>query len=215
MSRGVPIVLIHGALRGRAGWLPVQAWLKTRGFEARAYKYRTRLDDLDTHGRGLAEFVESWLGPEEIPQLGILTHSMGGLVARAYLGSERGQHAKQVRLVQIAPPNQGSALAAANRGFKPFELVYGKAGRELHPERVAQLGAVPRHVRALVIGAGRAGRSGYNPLLDGDDDGVVALSETQLEGAEHERVEGVHSLLQWRPDVLERALAFLSLTEPA
>jgi pimeloyl-ACP methyl ester carboxylesterase len=187
----------------------VQAWLKTHGVEARPFAYRTRADTLDRHAERLADFVQDWLGDEELPRLGILTHSMGGLVARAYLAHERGRQAERVRLVQIAPPNRGSQLAEAQRGRKAFDLVYGKAGEELQPARAEALGPVPRHVSALVLGAGRSGEGGYNPRIEGDDDGVVAMSETYLDGAEHERVEGVHSLLQWRPDVLERALAFL------
>ena len=204
-----PIVLIHGALRGRAGWLPVQAWLKTRGHESRAFGYRTRADSLQTHALGLGEFVREWLGEGSIPLLGILTHSMGGLVARAYLKSELGRQADNVRLVQLAPPNKGSQLAKARRGGLAFELVYGQAGEELQPERVEELGPVAAHVDALVIASGRGQEAGYNPQIEGDDDGVVALAETHLEGAQHETIEGVHSLLQWRPEVLERALAFL------
>jgi hypothetical protein len=61
----------------------------------------------------------------------------------------------------------------------------------------------------LVLAGGRGDPRGYNPLLSGDDDGVVAVDEMRLPGVEPTVVGGIHGLLQWRPSVLERAAAFL------
>ena len=187
------------------------AWLNRRGIPARAYGFRSRKDSLETHGEGLADFVEGWLG--SVPRLGIVTHSMGGLVARAYLGGPRGCQAERVRMVQIAPPNQGSQLARAYRDDRLFKFVYRRAGEELDPDRVAKLGPLPPHVKTLILGSGRGREAGYNRRIQGDDDGLVALSETYLEGAQHEEVRGLHSLLQWRPSVLRRALDFIQHEE--
>jgi hypothetical protein len=64
----------------------------------------------------------------------------------------------------------------------------------------------------ILIGGTGDGR-GYNPMIAGDDDGVVASAETALPGLEPEFVGGLHSTLQWRADVLARAAAFLSADE--
>ena len=52
--------------------------------------------------------------------------------------------------------------------------------------------------------AGMRGRTfGWNPLVPGDDDGVVGISETRLEGTDWIAVEGFHTYLMNRPRVRE------------
>ena len=210
----MPVVLIHGALRSRAGWLPVERWLARRGFAARSFGYRTRAHTLAEHALRLDRFVQRWRDREPelwaVPErpLGILTHSMGGLVARKFIAEHATRHAERQRLVMLGPPNRGAQLARRNADWFAFRWLYGHAADELQPERAEGLGPLPSHCAGLVL-AGGNGRDGYNPKIEGDDDGVVALSDTFLDGAAHEQIGGLHALLQWRPDVLERATAFL------
>jgi pimeloyl-ACP methyl ester carboxylesterase len=207
----IPVVVIHGALRSRAGLWPVVRYLRRRGFEAEAFGYATRSDSLERHGERLEQFVETWLQGQAVPTLGILTHSMGGLVARAYLtrpGAAR--QASRQRVAMLAPPNQGAALAEKMRGFSPFRWIYGRAADELRPSRVATLAALPASVEALILAGGKLeGERGILPWIDGNNDGMVGLAETALPGVVPVLVGGSHSLLQWRPSVLARAAEFL------
>ncbi|MCA9714589.1 MAG: alpha/beta fold hydrolase, partial [Myxococcales bacterium] len=141
MSRaGLPVVLIHGALRSRAGLLPTALALRRRGFDARPFGYATRRATLEQHGERLADFVAEWQrarGDERWPVLGVMTHSMGGLVARAYLALARaGAQSEAQRVVMLAPPNQGAFVAAQMHGWRPFHWMYGRAADELQPGRV-------------------------------------------------------------------------------
>jgi hypothetical protein len=205
----IPVVVLHGALRGRAGLWPTVAYLRSAGLNARAFGYRTRTDGLDVHGARLESFLEDWLGGP-VPVLGVLTHSMGALVARAYLARAgvRRQSVEQ-RLVMLAPPNQGSNLARHHRDLAVFRWLYGAAAEELQPERVAELPPLPGSCSPLILAGGSIDGRGYNHRLAGDDDGVVAFAETVLGPHLPERVGGVHSFLQWRPDVLSRAAEFI------
>lgn len=206
-----PVVVIHGALRSRAGLWPIVRFLARAGFEARAFGYATRSETLVRHGERLEEFLGGWL-KGQVPVLGLLTHSMGGLVARAYLaraGAARQSLAQ--RLVMLAPPNQGAVLAERMRGFSPFRWLYGAAAEELLPTRVAELAPPPGSASVLVLAGGRtSGERGYTSRIPGNNDGLVGVAETALPGVVPEFVGGVHSTLQWRPDVLRRAAAFLA-----
>jgi len=205
-----PVVVIHGALRSRAGLWPIVRFLRKAGFDARAFGYATRSESLEQHGERLERFVDDWL-MGQVPVMGILTHSMGGLVARAYLaraGAARQSQAQ--RLVMLAPPNQGAVLAARMRGFSPFRWLYGLAAEELQPERVARLPTPPASAAVLVLAGGRPGSEvGYTRRIPGNNDGLVSVAETALPGIDPEFVGGVHSTLQWRRDVLGRAAQFL------
>jgi hypothetical protein len=210
-SEPVPVLLVHGALRGTVGMGPTAAALRRHGMEPHLFGYRTRQETLAEHGARLETFVADRLGDRlPLARLGILTHSMGGLVARAYLARPSAQkQSRHQRLVMLAPPNQGSSLAAHNAERAWFRALYGVASRELAPQRVKGLPAPPTSCETLVLVGGRGDPRGFNPAIEGDDDGVVATHETHLPEARHETVLGVHSFLQWRAEVLDRAAAFL------
>ncbi|PRQ07252.1 esterase/lipase family protein [Enhygromyxa salina] len=212
MPRRVPVVLLHGALRSPLGMRPTARFLARHGFDARSFGYATRRQSLEGHAEQLELEIRAWLADREPCELlGLLTHSMGGLVARALLARPSLlELAPRQRLVMLAPPNQGAELAVRNHGFAPFHWLYGLAADELQPPRVAQLPPPPPSCETLILVGGTGDGHGYNPALSGDDDGVVALHETPLPGLEPEFVGGVHSTLQWRRDVLARAVEFLT-----
>jgi hypothetical protein len=211
---GIPVVLLHGALRSPLGMAPTARFLARHGFRSRTIGYRTRRASLAGHAERIEHEIRDWLGDDVQPVLGILTHSMGGLVARALLARPSLQAlALQQRLVMLAPPNQGAVLAVRNRHRRPFRWLYGHAVDELQPQRVADLPLPPPSCRTLILIGGTGDGRGYNPMIAGDDDGVVASAETALPGLKPEFVGGLHSTLQWRADVLARAAAFLSADE--
>ncbi len=203
----IPVVVLHGALRSTVGLQPTARFLRARGLDARPFGYPTRRGGLIEHGRALDSFIRDWIG-DRPPVIGFLTHSMGALVVRAYF-EITGALGPAQRVVMLSPPNQGSRLARINARRRVFHWLYGDAATELVPERVAQLRPLPPSVALLVLAGGRGDPRGYNPLLPGDDDGVVAHSEMVLGDVQPQLVGGVHALLQWRPQVLERAATFL------
>ncbi len=207
----VPVVVIHGALRSQAGLWPIVWFLRRQGFAARAFGYATRRESLAQHGERLEAFLAGWL-ERPVPTLGILTNSMGGLVARAYLARAGAQSQSQrQRVVMLAPPNRGAALAASMRGFRPFHWLYGAAAEELQPERAAHLGSPPASAELLILAGGKHDSEvGYTRRIPGNNDGLVGVAETALPGVAPEFVGGLHSTMQWRPAVLRRAAAFLA-----
>jgi pimeloyl-ACP methyl ester carboxylesterase len=208
MADPIPVVVLHGALRSRIGCLPTAWWLRRHGFRARVFGYPTRRGTLSEHGRALGEQVRAWL-PEPPPVLGLVTHSMGGLVARAWLGHAGADALGSVqRIVMLSPPNAGSTLARKYRNRCWFRWLYGDAARELGGDVVRSLPPLPASTRALVLAGGNGGR-GYNPAIEGDDDGVVGVCEMGLPGIEPECLGGLHSFMQWNPRCLRRAAAFL------
>jgi pimeloyl-ACP methyl ester carboxylesterase len=211
MAERVPVVLLHGALRSPIGMRPTARILARHGLDARAFGYSARRRSLEEQAAQLELEIREWLAERRPAVIGLLTHSMGGLVARALLArASMRELAPKQRLVMLAPPNRGAVLAERNRDFAPFHWVYGKAAAELQPPRVAELPAPPASCETLILVGGTGDGRGYNPTIDGDDDGVVASKETALPGLEPEFVGGVHSTLQWRPDVLDRAARFLA-----
>ncbi len=205
----VPVVCIHGALRSRVGMWPTAWYLRRLGLDARAFGYATRRGSLRSRAERLDGFLHGWLGTDAPrPVLGFLTHSMGGLVVRAWLAAGHVPPGQRQRIVMLSPPNQGSQLARRNTGNRWFHLAYGDAAAELASDIGRALPDPPPSAEILVL-AGGTGANGWNPLIEGDDDGVVAVSEMGLPGIEPTFVGGLHGVLQWTPALLRRAAAFI------
>lgn len=207
----VPVVLLHGALRSSWGLLPTAVLLRRHGLRVRGFDYPTRKGTLEHHAARLDAFLRKWLG-EPPPVLGFVTHSMGALVVRQYLAQYADPQTRH-RVVMLSPPNQGSQLAVHQQDGVIFRWVYGDAARELVPQRVRALPAAPDNADVLVLAGGRGDPRGYNPLLVGDDDGVVAVGEMGMPGVEPVVVGGLHATMQWRPAVLARAARFILAAE--
>lgn len=110
--------------------------------------------------------------------LDLVTHSMGGIVARALAAEGRIQIR---RLVQLAPPNQGAWIADRVRRIPLFGRV--PAFRDLgqgEEALVEGLGHTPPEVEVGVI----AGQSASAWLGGEPGDGVVRVKETHLPSAQ-------------------------------
>ena len=108
----------------------------------------------------------------------------------------------------VQSKRQGSAIAEAMKDFLPFEWLAGPAGGAL---AVKDGGLVPPPPCEFgIVAGGKGDGKGWNPLLEGDDDGVVTVEETRLDGAaDFLVVERVHTWLMRAPEVVEAVERFL------
>ncbi len=146
-----------------------------------------------------------------VETVSFVTHSMGGLVVRELLaGDHAWKHRISVsRVVMIAPPNQGAALAKTMRNAGPYRVLFGPAGQNLTPAHVARIPVI-KNVPVGVIAGGRGDNAGFNPLLPGDDDGTVRVVETPLAGAaDFAMVDALHGFISNHPSTINLTIAFL------
>lgn len=114
------VCLVHGMNSSSGSFVHMVPLLEAAGYGVVLYDYPFNRD-LD---RLAPAFADDWRGfrqrqREERPWA-IVTHSMGALLARAYV--EGDDYAKDVtELVMVAPPNQGSAVARAQALFQIIE----------------------------------------------------------------------------------------------
>ncbi len=184
----------------------VEPVLREAGFGVARLDYPSTRLRLEAHVATLVELMSDLPGTRRVH---FVTHSLGGILARRTLASEDWPGAiEQGRLVMFAPPSQGASLARALDAKLGglFEAVMGPSGRQIAGSGVAPLPTVPFLV---VAGSTRGGR-GTNPLIPGDDDGIVGVEETRLPGmAHHVVVDSIHTLVMNHPQAHEAMRTFL------
>ena len=215
MSAGVAgrgtVVLLHGLNRTQLSMAPLAYRLRRAGFGTANLYYPSARATIEEHADRLLARLARELPAGEGP-LHFVGHSLGCLVVRCALhhGLPEPLAGRAGRFVMLGPPNRGSVLARRFAGQPFWDRWYGTAcfhqlGR---PEVLAQWGAPA--IPFGVIAAGRLQARGWNPLIDGDDDGIVEVVSTHLEGeADHLLLRGVHTTLPWRRDVAELVVRFL------
>jgi alpha-beta hydrolase superfamily lysophospholipase len=186
--------------------LPVRARLRREGWaQVETPSWRYELADLDELGERAAEHASALSEAHHGAAVDVVTHSMGGLVARAAL-----RHSPPVRrIVMLAPPNRGARMAATARRILP---VHHLGWDPLAPLQPGAPDALPdgRHVEIGVLTGGRGHKHGYNPLLGEDNDGKVRTDEARLEGAADFLVlPAHHTLVMAWPSVLDHVVHFL------
>ena len=201
------VLLIHGIARSSGTFSKLQSALRGKGYDVTAISYPSTRDSIEAHAIGIEKILNGIEGPTTVS---FVTHSMGGLVVRHVLarGGAWKQRLTVHRVVQIAPPNQGSAVANRLANFEAYKLIFGKSGQQLTTERAASIPQMT--VPFAIIAGGKNDGAGFNPLMPGDDDGTVKVSETRLAGAaDFLVVPETHRNISNNPQSIRAVLNFL------
>jgi pimeloyl-ACP methyl ester carboxylesterase len=223
--KGKAVIVLHGLGRSRASMDSLCGYLREKGhYEVFNVEYPSTRDDIAEHARSLHHIVDSLAGIEEINFVG---HSMGNIVIRHYLGdlarqdpakqsandaaADRRAKARFHRFVMLAAPNQGALLAEVFADNILFKEIAGDSGQQLGrqwPELEKRL-ATPSFEFGVIAG-GKGNEKGINPLLKGDNDGVISVDTAKLDGArDFVVVRSLHSFIMDQPLVQEYTLRFL------
>lgn len=209
------VITLHGLGRSRQSMSGIGQYLADNGgYGWINVEYASTRDRIESHAHALAQIIDGLEGVETIHFVG---HSMGNIVIRQYLADrEREEKPPRAvprigRIVMLAPPNHGSALAGRLRQNKLFTLFTGASGKQLADgwEELEKHLAVPNCEFGIIAG-GRNGHRGSNPLVNGDDDLIVSVEETRLIGArDFLVVPAVHTFIMDDEQVQKATLNFL------
>ena len=201
------VMLVHGLGRSSGAFSLLEDRLRRNGYETANVNYPSTRLGISAHADNLERIIESLEG---VATLSFVTHSLGALVVRDLLSRKDGWQKRIAvhRLIMIAPPNKGSQIADRLKSLPAYRWLTGECGQGLTTEVASRL-PVP-NVEFGIIAGGRGNPHGFNPLLPGDNDGLVTVAETALEGArDFLLVRTTHGLVDDHPQTIEATLSFL------
>ena len=183
-----PILLLHGVLCNAGVWHPFLRWLAQRRV-APVYtlSYGPPLASIDAFAEQMAKTIDAIRAETGAPSVIVVAHSMGGLVARAYL--RRFDPSTVARLVTIATPHEGSMLAW---------LALGRSMAQLRPNNrwLSELGTPQGENLPPIVS-----------LWSWHDSMVAPQTSSRVDFAENVELSGIgHTSLLREPEVFERVL---------
>ena len=201
------VILLHGYGRTPFSMRPLQNRLQEAGFMVHNIGYPSMRRSPPELVEFLNDRFKSCCGTS--PRIHFVTHSLGGILVRAYLSEH---HLKNMgRVVMLAPPNQGSELADIANGSILLRAILGPTvvqlgtGEDSLPNRLP-----PPWYELGVI----AGIDAFNPIgsffVPDPSDGTVSVASTSLAGmSDFVTVRKSHTFIMRSADVAGYIIRFL------
>ncbi len=183
MKRNECVVLLHGLGRTHLSMRKMARRLQDAGYLTVNLGYPSTRKPIERIAQEDASKAVEQCRRLHADKIHFVTHSMGGIVARQLIKTNR--PANLGRVVMLSPPNQGSRVAEALRDRWFYVMMNGPAGRQLShsPD------ALPRRLGPVdyPVGVITGNRAAFfdlwlRPYLDGENDGKVAVAETKVDG---------------------------------
>ena len=201
------VVLLHGLYRSPRSMSPLEEPVRKAGYRVVNLDYDSRSQTPETFVAALdAELAECCA---DAPKLHFVTHSLGGIVTRAYVAAHR--PANLGRVVMLAPPNHGSPLADVVAHSSALRFLLGSTASRLGTDPTSLPNALPPADFELGVIAGTSSRNPLGAfLIDGESDGTVPVASTRLDGmADFITVDSVHTWIMRSHEVAAQTVLFL------
>ncbi len=186
-----PVLLVHGYGCSRAAWWWLRRRLQAAGWTVATINLEPVFSSIDDYIDPLEQRIAAVLAKTGAERLLLVGHSMGGLVARAYL--QRCGKSRVVGLVTLGTPHQGSRIAPLGFGANARQMRIGSAWLQALASPASMLDT-------LAI---------YSP----HDNYVMPQSNLQLPSTASHSIEGLgHLAMLYSPRVAQVLLAALDQT---
>lgn len=205
-SQNEAVVLLHGLGRGKSIMTPLKERLETAG-------YATAVADYKSIGRTPEEIIAdvsqqiTSFRSDSIRIIHFVGHSLGGLLIRAYLDSIKVPNLG--RVVLIGSPSKGTPIVDYFRDSWILKLA-GPAASSLGTDEKSFPRTLSAPYYPIGIIAGISSAFNNDGFIPGEDDGIVPVESTKIEGmTDFISVQVSHSSMPRSEEVGNQVIAFL------
>ena len=204
------IFVIHGYGSPKILMGKINRSIEDEHFLTENYGYKSMLEDLDTLGKQLYVNIKK----SGVDSVSFVTHSMGALVVRSMLQySTKDKNFPIIfRIVMIAPPNRGAEIADIYSSIGIIQKLLGPNIQNMKTDSgsYANKLPVPNNSEIGIIIGIRGKKYGYNPFINGDNDGLLLRKERRW-GLRRtlQSLKSEHSLLTQNKTVCKLVIEFL------
>jgi pimeloyl-ACP methyl ester carboxylesterase len=203
------IILLHGLARTSRSMNKAAKLLAAYGYQIINVDYPSRSAEISLLAQKYISQAVKQCDVKGVKKIHFLTHSMGGILLRHYLASQRID--RLGRVVMLAPPNQGSEVVDKLGGWRLFYYLNGPAGLQLGTGNNSvpnQLGPVGFELG--VIAGSKTVNLLLSRLIPDINDGKVSLSRAQVAGMQDFIVMPYsHPFIMRSEAVIAQALHFI------
>nr|WP_277608362.1 alpha/beta fold hydrolase [Microbulbifer elongatus] len=201
--------MIHGITKDSRSMASIAAALSEAGFHTVNLDYPSRQHPIETLAEMAIPVGLNACRQANAAPLYFVTHSMGALLLRQYY--EHRKTSDIARVVMLGPPNQGSRLGNFLSCIPIIKDVNGPAGKQMGvDERSLPSRLGPVKFPLGVIAGTRSFNPFFSAIISGDDDGVVGLASTYVEGiCARVAYPLTHNGLAGSAQVIAQVVAFL------
>ena len=199
-AKGLPVLLLHGYGCNSGYWSHLVPRLDAARISHASVDLEPLMGDIDGYAPLVERAVDALLVATGAERVIVVAHSMGGLVARAWMracGS-----ARVARVITLGTPHHGTCLAAFGLGLNATQMrriAPGRAARDEPPECA--------WLRALARGEDAAARALVTSIYSHHDNIIAPQTSSELPGARNLAFGGVgHVALGRNPRVLDAVM---------
>jgi len=197
------VVLLHGLARTSRSLRKMERALQDAGFATLNLDYASRRRPIEALVEDIHPAISGFA--ESAGSLHFVTHSMGALLARAYLARYRPNGLR--RIVMLGPPNNGSEVADVLKDMALFRAFYGPAGQQVGTR---QTDLLPDCAVGIIAGNRTLDPIASFFIVPRPNDGRVSVASTKLEGmTDHIVLKTSHSLMLLNRGAIAQTIAFL------
>jgi pimeloyl-ACP methyl ester carboxylesterase len=202
------VVVLHGIVRSYRSMRSLAKFLEAKGYPVLNVDYpstRIPLESLTDHiNKQVVAFNQ-----DHQRKIHFVGYSLGGLLARGVINRHRPSNLG--RMVQLAPPNQGSEVADFWKNNFLFQWIFGPAGQELGFEEKSFARILgPVDYELGVIAGNRTWDPISSAMIQGPNDGKVSVESTKVPGlTDHIVISTSHTFIIYSREAWNQTLHFL------
>lgn len=203
---GETIVLIHGLGRSNVSMWMMDHRLEKAGYEVVRVGYNSLTQTPEEILQQVSDQINDCCARLQQP-VHFVGHSLGGLMIRAYLVENQVAHLG--RVVLIGTPNTGTPVVDLFQD-KWWMKLAGPTAMALGTQATSFPNSLPKPDYPVGVIAGIVERGPMTKKIPGDDDGLVPVESTRVEGMrDFVVIDTNHTMMRYDDEVLRQTIAFL------